>query len=218
MPAKRVTYREYLEWLAKKPRTSQWSAYVAYDRDKCNQLLRQEYNEKFDNGSFMPPISQPYLSGETTWKWTLNCVTDAPRLSFENNANDDTSAYVNMSMAIIGGTVIELSDAAGPKEVSTINSFDPLDYPKLFAEKVLLKDVKGQVNEGAIVLDLGDVESQKFPWELDDSRIQHQRRIGGAFLKRMFREAKPENRTFKLGELAYTEQDFLSRPCSRSAR
>lgn len=210
MPAKRVTQREYLNWMALSPRTNKWSAFVAYDRDKCNQLLMQEYIEKFDNDSYLPPIDEPYATGETTWHWQLDYVTDVPRLSFENNSNDDTSAEVNMSMAVVGGTQVYLNDAGGTPEVTMISSFDPLDHPELQANRVALKDVKGEVNgAGSVTLDLGDPDVQKYIWEVSGSRIEHERRVAGAFFKRKFREAEPKRRSFKLGTLAYTEQEFL---------
>lgn len=213
MAARRVTYREYLEWMALRPRTNDWSAFVAYDRDKCNHLLHQEYIEKFDNNSYMPPIDDTYATGETTWCWINNYQTDAARLSFENNpdGNGGQVAEANMSMAIVGGTEIELfSTASGGAEVTKISSFDPLVHPELKADRVLLKDIKGGVDQGGtVVLDLGDPAAQRYTWELNNSRIEHVRRVGGAYMKRKFREADPAHRTYKLGQLAYTEQEFL---------
>jgi hypothetical protein len=213
MAARRVTYREYLEWAALRPRTNDWSAFVAYDRDKCNHLLQQEYIQKFDSNAYMPPIDDTYATGETTWYWLNNYQTDAPRLSFENNpdGNGGHVAEANMSMSVVGGTEIELySGPGGGAEVTKISSFDPLDYPELKADRVSLKDIVGQVDKGgSVVLDLGDPAAQRYVWELTNSRIEHVRRVGGAYLKRKLREAEPARRTYKLGQLAYTEQEFL---------
>lgn len=213
MAARRVTYREYLEWAALRPRTNDWSAFVAYDRDKCNHLLQQEYIQKFDSNAYMPPIDDTYATGETTWYWLNNYQTDVPRLSFENNpdSNGANVAEANMSMAVVGGTEIELySGPGGGAEVTKISSFDPLDHPELTANRVSLKDIIGQVDQGgSVVLDLGDPAAQRHVWELTNSRVEHVRRMGGAYLKRKFREAEPARRTYKLGQLTYTEQEFL---------
>lgn len=213
MAARRVTYLEYLEWAALRPRTNDWSALVAYDRDKCNHLLRQEYIEKFDNNSYLLPIDDTYATGETTWFWLKDYLTDAARLSYENNpdGNGGNVAEANMSMAVVGGTEIELyGNSGGGTEVMKISSFDPLDHPELKADRVQLKDIIGQVDQGgSVVLDLGDPAAQRYMWELTGSRFQEERRIGGAYLKRKFREAELARRTYKLGQLAYTDQEFL---------
>ncbi|MFQ6558959.1 hypothetical protein Q7F05_23725 [Pseudomonas sp. Lb2C1-1] len=209
MAAPKKTLEQYLEWAALKPRTDDWSALVAYDRDKCNQLLLQEYIEKHDKHSVMPPISESYGSSESVWSWLIDYVTDAPRLSFENNP-DLNSAEVNMSMAVVGGKDISLDDVLSFPQVNRISSFDPLDHPTLVADRVELKDIQGTVSEdGEVVLDLGDPRSQRYIWEVKGDRIEHQRRMAGAFFKRKFREADQKRRTFTLGTLATTTQAFM---------
>jgi hypothetical protein len=212
MAFRKVTYQEYLDWMKLEPRTSKWGAFVAYERDKCNQLLLQEYIEKFDSDSFLPPISDGYLTGEHTWDYKQDYITDAPRLSFENRYNDENAitSEVNMRMAMVGGIEAEYTDAGGTTRMTLMNSIDPLGHPELHADNMMLTDIKGQVGRaGAVVLDLGKEEAQRDFWELTGSRIQHQRRKAGEFFKRKFRATEPARRTFKLGELAYTEQDFM---------
>lgn len=209
MSAPRKTLQEYLDWAELKPRTSEWSALVAYNQAKCNQLLLQEYIEKHDKNSIMPPINEPFGTSETTWSWCIDYVTDSPRLSFENNP-DNQSAEVNIRMAVVGGKTVSLDDNLGSAQVNRISSYDPLDYPELMAERVQLKDVQGTVNkDGEVLLDLGDPIAQRYIWELKGDRIEHQRRMAGAFFKRKFREAEPERRTFSLGTLAQTTQEFM---------
>jgi hypothetical protein len=212
--AKKVTRKEYLEWMALMPRIDVWGAYVAYDQKKCNQLLRQEYIEDIDTDSLMPPIDDAFLTGESTWHWKKDYQTDVPRLSFENNPDENGGrvAEANMTMAIIGGTEVDLyGNSNGQTEVTLISSRDPLDHPELKANRVLLKDIKGGVDSsGKVVLDLGALDVQRYIWELTGSRIDHVRRVGGAFMKRKFREAEPARRTYSLGELAYTNQEFMS--------
>jgi len=209
MSAPRKTLAQYLQWAALKPRTSEWSALVAYDRSKCNQLLLQEYIEKHDSHSVMPPINEVYGVSETTWNWLFDYVTDAPRLSFENDPVSDV-AEVNLSMAIVGGKRIALDDVFGFARVNRISVFDPLDFPCLEAERVLLKDIQGNVNQaGEVLLDLGDSEAQRHDWQVTGERSEQERRAAGAFFKRKFREADPLRRTFTLGALAPTDQAFM---------
>ncbi|MDP9784030.1 hypothetical protein [Pseudomonas fluorescens] len=209
MAAPRRTLAQYLEWAAIKPRTTDWSALVAYDRGKCNQLLLQEYIEKHDKHSVMPPISEPYGSTDKTWTWLIDYVTDAPRLSFENNPDLD-SAEANMSMAILGGKNITMDDVLGFAQINKISSYDPLDHPTLVGNRVELKDIQGTVQkDGQVVLDLGDPRSQRYIWEVKGDRVEHERRMAGAFFKRKFREADPVKRTFFLGMLATTTQAFM---------
>ena len=209
MAAPRRTLAQYLQWAALKPRTSEWSALVAYDRGQCNRLLLQEYIEKHDKHSLMPPINEAYRTGESTWSWLLDYVTDAPRLSFENNPGEQ-SAEVNMSVAIVGGKKVTLDDVAGQAQVKKISSFDPLDFPRLEAERVLLKDVQGSVSKGGeVLLDLGDPDSQRHRWQVTGDGLEHERLVAGAFFKRKFREADPVRRTFSLGTLAPTTQEFM---------
>lgn len=209
MAAPRKTFAEYLQWAALKPRTSGWSALVAYDRNKCNQMLLQEYIEKHDKHSTMPPINETYGSSEFTWHWLLDYVTDAPRLSFENDP-DGQKAEVNMSMAIVGGKNIALNDAGGFAQVNRISSFDPLDHPTLEVERVQLKDIQGGVTEdGEVLLDLGDPDYQGHHWQVSGDESEHECLAAGAFFKRKFREADRVRRTFTLGTLAQTSQAFM---------
>lgn len=209
MAAPRKSLAEYLQWAALKPRTNGWSALVAYDRKKCNQLLLQQYIEKYDQHSVLPPVSGTYGTSESSWHWLRDCVTDAPRMSFENNPDGQT-AEVNLSMAVIGGTHISLNDADGFARVNKISVFDPLDHPTLKAERVELKDIQGCVTrDGEVLLDLGDPGSRSRHWELDGDRLEHERLAAGAFFKRQWREADLARRTFSLGSLAQTCQAFM---------
>ncbi|WP_434656389.1 hypothetical protein J3P96_07685 [Pseudomonas sp. R3-56] len=216
MAAERKTLSEYLKWAELKPRTNDWDALVAYDRDKCNQLLLQEYIEKHHSKSVMPPINEAYGTSESTWRWKLDYVTDTPRLSFHNNP--DNTGEVMMSMAILGGKDITLDDTQGFAQITRISSYDPLDNPKLEADRVQLKDVPGDLNSaGKVQLDPGDPVSQHYIWEETSDRIAYQRKKAGAFFKRKFREAPEEKRQFHLGILAKASQEII-KPASIKLR
>ncbi|WP_434601544.1 hypothetical protein J3P91_20175 [Pseudomonas sp. Z4-7] len=216
MAAERKTLSEYLKWASLEPRTSDWDALVAYDRDKCNQLLLQEYVEKHHTNSMMPPINEAYGVSESTWRWKLDYVTDTPRLSFHNNP--DNTGEVMMSMAVVGGKDISLDDTLSFPQVTRIGSYDPLDHPTLEARKVPLKEVQGSVNDkGEVQLDLGDSASQNRLWLETCDRIPLQQKKAGAFFKRKFRETPEEKRQFHLGMLDTTTQEII-KPASFKLR
>ncbi|WP_434672595.1 hypothetical protein [Pseudomonas sp. R1-15] len=216
MAAERKTLSEYLEWASLAPRTNDWDALVAYDRDKCNQLLLQEYIEKHHTNSMMPPINEAYGVSESTWRWKLDYFTDTPRLSFHNNP--DNTGEVMMSMAVVGGKDISLDDTLSFPQVTRIGSYDPLDHPTLEASKVPLKEVQGNINDkGEVQLDLGDSASQNRLWLETCDRIPFQQKKAGAFFKRKFREAPEEKRQFHLGMLDTTTQEII-KPASFKLR
>lgn len=202
--------KELLEWLALKPRTEGWGAVVSYNRNKCNNLLAQDYINKFTSGSYMPPISEPLSTGDANWEHMHDWVTTYPRLSFENSSRT-AGGEVRMTMAVVGGSQISIDNAMGHKRAIAIKSLDALDYPELKAEDVALSKTSGTVGQdtGEVVLDLGDPVTAQGMWELTFANTQHERRLGGQFFKKYYREADPKKRVFHLGKIAYTDQQYL---------
>lgn len=198
-----------LEWMAIKPRTLEWDAVLAYDRAKCNMLLRQEYIEKFNSDTYMPAIDKAVATGEVNWEYLYNWITDAPRLSFEESSLTQ-GGEVNMTMAMVGGSQITIDRVLGIKRAIKVTSLDALDAPELIAQNVLLKGTKGSINDaGEVVLDLGDAETAAGIWELSFANTQHERRIGGNFFKKHFKDNEEKRRTFHLGKIAFTDQQYL---------
>lgn len=204
------TKKELLEWLALKPRTEGWGAVVSYNRNKCNNLLAQDYINKFTSDSYMPPISEPVPTGDANWEHMHDWVTTYPRLSFEDSSRT-AGGEVRMTMAVVGGSQISIDNALGHKRAIAIKSLDALDYPELIAEDVALSKTSGTVGQdtGEVVLDLGDPVTAKGIWELTFANTQHERRQGGQFFKKYYSEADPKKRVFHLGKIAYTDQQYL---------
>ena len=202
--------KELLEWLALKPRTQGWGAVVAYDRQKCNTLLLQDYIKKFTTDSYLPPIDKPVPTGNANWEHLSDWVQDAPRIFFENSSKT-AGGEVNLRMAIIGGTQVSIDNVLGHKRAIAVKSLDALDYPELICEDVALSKTNGTVGKdtGEVVLDLGDPETAKGNWELTFANTQHERRIGGQFFKRYYQNEDKEKRIYHLGKVAYTDQQFL---------
>lgn len=202
--------QQLLEWLALKPRTQGWGAVVAYDRDKCNNLLLQDYINKFTTGDYLDPINKPVGTGNANWEHLNDWITDRPRLSFEKGS---ASGKADLRMAVLGGTQVSIDDVWGHKRAIAVKSIDALDHPELIAENVSLSKTSGTVGKdiGEVVLDLGDPENTHVDnrWELTFATTQHERRIGGAFFKQYYKEADPLKRLYHLGKVAYTEQQYL---------
>jgi hypothetical protein len=202
--------KELLEWLALKPRTEGWGAVVAYNRNKCNGLLAQDYIHKFTTDSYLPPISEPVPTGDANWEHLHDWITTEPRLSFENSSKS-AGGLVRMTMAVVGGSQISIDDAPGHNRAIAIKSLDALDYPKLIAEDVALTKTNGTVGKdtGEVVLDLGNPETAKGVWKLTFAHTDHEQCKGGAFFKKYYRNADPKKRLYHLGKIAYTDQQYL---------
>ena len=108
---------ELLEWLALKPRTQGWGAVVAYDRNKCNALLLQDYIHKFTADRYEEPISKPVPLGDDYWVHLHDWVTDVPRLSFEDSSQGP-GGEVNLRMAIVGGSVANAARYESAQRIS----------------------------------------------------------------------------------------------------
>lgn len=201
---------ELLEWLALKPRTQGWGAVVAYDRNKCNALLLQDYINKFSTDRYEEPINEAVAMGDNYWTHLHDWVTDVPRLSFEDSSLGP-GGEVNLRMAIVGGTQVSIDNSPGYKRAIAVKSIDALEHPELIAEHVSLSKTAGTVDNetGKVVLDLGDPETAKGNWELTFANTQHDRRKGGAFFKKHYNEADPIKRLYHLGTIGYTDQQYL---------
>jgi hypothetical protein len=210
--------KELLEWLALKPRTQGWGAVVAYDRNKCNNLLLQDYINKFTLDSYLPPINKSVPTGSANWEHLHDWVTDVPRLSFEDSSTT-AGGTVNLRMAVIGGTQVRIDNATGVKRAIAIHSIDALEHPELIADQVKLSKISGAVGKdaGEVVLDLGDVDTAKGNWELTFANTQFERDLGGLFFKKYYKEADKEKRLYHLGKISYTEQQLL-KPASFTLR
>src|SRR5687767_8096640 len=59
------TLAELLSWMKDQDRMSKWDAIVAMERNKTNLLLIQNYIDKFNLGSYIPPITGTIATGGT---------------------------------------------------------------------------------------------------------------------------------------------------------
>ena len=55
-PASPDASERLMAWLKETPRTYGWGAILAYDRQKANKMLKQEYISRFNSDSVMLPV------------------------------------------------------------------------------------------------------------------------------------------------------------------
>lgn len=145
-----------LEWLREKPQTLGWDAIVAYDRNKTNTVLLQEYIRRFSTEDCLDPITEEISDNETPTQkeFISNYQMDSPRLSFINSNLLNSEA--RLSMKVIGGSHLTFEKPVGAQQwrVTKIAEEDALDGPKLLME-IDLEATQGTVDSaGTVKLDL----------------------------------------------------------------
>ncbi|MFD2643543.1 hypothetical protein [Pseudomonas japonica] len=196
---------ELLQWLAGAPRTYGWSAILAYDRDKTNTVLRQEYIERFDSGSYLPPFRELIPTTDETAEYTYDYIFDAARLSFTNATLKDSK--VMLTQKVIGGSQLTLSKPGGWRSarVEKIHSLDAMDGPLLESE-VSLQASTGHVNRsGQVILDISTGENPRLTF----ARTKHEREKGGKHFMARFGEEEEPRRTLVLNEMGMADDQFL---------
>ncbi|MFD2643542.1 hypothetical protein [Pseudomonas japonica] len=195
---------ELLQWLAGAPRTYGWSAILAYDRDKTNTVLRQEYIERFDSGNYLRPLRELILTTDDTAEYIYDYVFDAARLSFSNATISSSNAL--LTQKVIGGTQLSLSKPTGSyTRVEKVFSLDAMDGPLLESEVSLLAST-GHVNRaGEIILDISQGRNPRLTF----ARSEYEREKGGRHLMARFAEEEEPRRRLVLNELGVSDEQFL---------
>lgn len=203
---KRETLDEFFESM-KTAKTYGWDALVVYDRGRANQLLLQEYIDRFDEGRYFPPLN--FVTDTTPgvrWEITYDYLLDKPRLSFENS--DISSSRADLKMRIVGGKQVSVMRQQGTKyyQVTRLKHADALNGAVLHA-RISLDVAPGSVGEvGRAVLDLSH-KDLKFYLTVGDSEEENE--AGGLRFKREFDKWPDEDKVFRLNTLVVNEQDFL---------
>jgi hypothetical protein len=136
---------ELISWLDEKPQTYGWGAILAYDRQKANKMLKQEYLSRFNSDSILLPFSLNVEGGAETKK--LNGYEfDAPLMSFENYTDDDINDEPRcvLRLPIIAGSYMTV---AAKGIVTSISVLDPLDGQVLTMRMDLKTGLVNQKNQ-----------------------------------------------------------------------
>lgn len=185
-----------LAWLKDTSRMLDWGLIFGLDRQKSNLLIRQEYNNRFNTGSTIKPISGDVELVEGKYvERVQNFVLSVPLLLFDNTKLNDSKA--RLIMKVMGGDQITLARTGDGWNTSKVQWIDPLEGPELTL-MLLLAEVPGEISkEGRVRLDLK--HSDEFI--LNFSETAHGRRLGGEFFKDYFNSLPDEQRIYPLGEI-----------------
>ncbi|BCX68056.1 hypothetical protein [Pseudomonas izuensis] len=196
---------DLLAWLKVKSRLQGWGMIYAFEKDKINRLIEQEYIRRFNMGNDIAPVKGDVPVVENIWKVSLsNWLLRSPQMSFENTGLNDSRA--RLSMAVMGGKTVSLNKVNDSWKANKIEEYDPLQGPKLFLE-LLLHQVIGNVSgDGLISLDLK--KSDNFILESSDTLIQ--REIVGEYFKTLFTELPDEKRIYPLGRIRHGSNQLMN--------
>jgi len=208
-PSWMLSEDEVVNWLRLEPRTYNWPVLIALDRSKTNQLLMQEYIDRYSRDEYLDPITRTVkmVDGTTqVWEYLYDHVLGPPRLSFENSG---TSVWARLNMPIVGGVQMTVEQAGvAPKQVTRISWYDPLQAPRLIAE-IRLEDTQGEVNHGNVVeLDLKKATNFRVTF----ATTYNEQRKGGEMYESIFYNLPEEKQRFRLGTLSDFEEGDILHP------
>lgn len=186
---------DLLQWFSEAPRTKRWDALLAFDQATVNTLLLQQYIERFNSGSYLPPINKPpFPLGSGKSAEIRGYVFDKPRLSFENANLDVPTATLRMQGM---GGVRFIWDVSG-----SVNKLESISYEypvngDVHESTVTLKDDSVSINGHRVIIDVADGVSPvlKFGGTLDEKK-----RAGANITSELIINP-PEVREFVLSEL-----------------
>lgn len=185
-----------LAWMKVESRLLGWGLVFAFERDKANLLIAQEYIRRFGEGSYLPPIKGEVPIVENKWmEFVHDFVMSSPRLSFVSTNINDSKALLTMN--VMGGSQISLKKESAGWKPDKVHEIDPLEGPMLELE-LHLNQVPGDVEiDGRVKLDLS--ESDNF--RLTIGQTDHEQRMGGNFFKDLFNKLPDEKRIYALGKI-----------------
>ncbi|WP_349976519.1 hypothetical protein [Pseudomonas sp. WHRI 8519] len=154
----RESLEDFLSFMSEKPRTWDWDAIVAYDRNTTNDLLMQEYIERFKSDAYFETLTfaVPITQG---WQISEGQRLDKPRLKFEAADLGDSTA--DLSMRIVGGGQFHVGlDLNGGYRFNSIKLADALNGPVLHV-RLRLGKTPGHIEpvykgEAKVVIDLSN--------------------------------------------------------------
>lgn len=185
---------DLLQWFSEAPRTKRWDALLAFDQATVNTLLLQQYIERFNSDSYLPPINETIELGSGSIAEIRGYVFDRPRLSFENANLDVPTATLRMQG--MGGVRFNWNVAGSTRKLESI----AYEYPvngDVHESTVTLKDNSVSINNHRVIIDVGDGASPvlKFGGALNEKKR------AGEKIKSVLGLKPPEVREYVLSEL-----------------
>lgn len=194
---KKQALAEFLKEMEKKPQTLGWDVVAAFDREKTNYLLLQDYISRFGSTSFFKPVTSSVSTGGT--QHTLNGVLlDTPRLSFDNAVITDSRA--RCVMHTVGGYISEIVTPQGTtrKEVKRFGIANGLVGP-ILTMTIYLKNAKGDASADTVELDLAGNGATDFKFTGVDTAFEAGKL--GEHLSDEIKRWSAAQKTFQLGQL-----------------
>ena len=199
----KISESEILQWLRVKPQTRKWGAIVAYDREKTNKVLLQEYIQRFTSDKYLKPVSATIGTGDTNAELIYDYTLDHGRLSFENSSV--TESMATFTMRVIGGAQISVNQPLGsPVQIVKVAGIAALATPDLIIE-LKLDVTPGTVNSAGIVFI--NISTGKF--RLTFAKTEHERRLGGEFFQGLFDALHDDYKIIYLNEVKIPANQFL---------
>lgn len=204
---KRQSLDEFLAEMAKKPQTLGWDVVLAFDRNKTNYLLLQDYISRFGAASLFPPVNSATSPVTGVTHQLLGLQLDKPRLSFENAVITESRAHC--LMRTVGGRTIETTRPQGTTrdEVKRLGIADGLVGPQL-TMTINLRNAPGSVGSaGKVELDLAGQGATDFRMSGVDTQFEAVKL--GQHLEQEMGKWRDEQKKFELSELRQNPGDVL---------
>lgn len=196
--------QELLSWMDGKSRTYGWDAVVAYDRHKTNVLLHQQYVQRFDSESYIPPISVALPSSAYTTEQLFGLKLSVPQLSFANANLMSSKADLTMDMS--GGLIVSKITTPGlPQRTDSIKQLMPSGSPQL-TMTLPLETTPTSISEQEVTLDISkgqDFRANFVVGELPQTTV-------GEMFKAMFQRLDAKQKVYSLGRLNEALNDVMT--------
>ncbi|WP_028633718.1 hypothetical protein [Pseudomonas parafulva] len=202
----RESLEQFIAYLSQAPRTLGWDAILAYDRNKANRLLMQEYIQRFSTNSYFEPLTfTTEITPGQRWEVTYDYVLDKPRLSFENASI--ASSRADLSMRIVGGRQLGISRVMGDSQlkITRLKMADALNGATLHVRIELEKSAGSVTDAGAVQIDM--TKGTQFYLTFADT--DEENRLGGERFKKIFEAWPEEKQHFELNKFGVDPAAFL---------
>ncbi|MFS0827925.1 hypothetical protein [Pseudomonas phoenicis] len=203
----RQTKEQFITEMKKKPQTLDWDVVLAFDRNKTNYLLLQDYISRFGADSLFPAVDSSIAPVAGTTHQLHGLQLDKPRLSFENAVITESRA--RCLMRTVGGRTIETSRPQGTTrdEVKRLGIADGLVGP-ILTMTIHLRNAPGSVGSaGKVELDLAGNGAADF--KLSGVETEFERVKLGEHLKQEIAKWNDAQKKFELSELRQNAEDAL---------
>lgn len=203
----RQTKDQFIAEMKKKPQTLGWDVVLAFDRNKTNYLLMQDYISRFGADSLFPPVDSSIDPVRGSTHELHGLQLDRPRLSFENAVITESRA--RCVMRTVGGRTIETTRPQGTSrnEVKRLGIADGLVGPVL-TMTIHLKNAPGSIGStGKVELSLAENGAADFTLSGVDTQFEAVQL--GVHLNEIIKTWTDKQKTFELSELRQSSGDAL---------